>query len=62
MMEKSLITEIINGVELSLGEMSLAQLIQLEDICHHRVVEAQTDYMIVRDVRERRFLNGGPAA
>ena len=61
-MEKSSDTEKINGVGLPLGRMSLAQLIQLEDICHHRVVEAQTDYMIVRDVRERRFLNGGPAA
>lgn len=47
--------EFINGKAMRLGSMSLQTLLAIEDDCRNRFVEAQTDLMIVQDIREGRF-------
>jgi hypothetical protein len=51
--------ERINGIKMDLGKLSLSELQLLEEQCKWRFMEAHTDLVIVRDVRERRF-PGGP--
>jgi len=55
-------TEIINGVAMRLGSMSLETLLGIEAGCRERLAEAQTDLMIVQDVREGRFPDAPEAA
>lgn len=49
--------ERINGVPVALGTLSAAELLDLEEDCIACADEAQADLMILRDVREGRFLN-----
>jgi hypothetical protein len=47
--------EQINGLTLRLGAMTCAELLELETAARERMVEAQTDLMILQDYRERMF-------
>jgi hypothetical protein len=53
-----LCTETINGLEMRLGSLSCADLLQLEAEARERMAEAQTDLMIVQDYRERMYPGG----
>lgn len=48
-------TEVINGVERSLGSMTLQQLEELELEATERLEAARTDCMIIQDYRERLY-------
>ena len=50
--------ERIAGVRIDLGKLSLTEMIKLEKVCQLVFMEAHTDLVIVRDVRERRFPGG----
>jgi hypothetical protein len=54
-----LCSETINGIEVRLGSLSCEQLLQLEAEARDRMVEAQTDLMIIQDVRERLYPEAG---
>jgi hypothetical protein len=50
-----LCAETINRVERRLGTMTCAELLELETDARERMVEAQTDLMILQDYRERTY-------
>lgn len=50
--------EHINNIALPLGTMVYSELVALEEDARSRVVEAQTDAMIIQDYLARRFPGG----
>ncbi len=54
--------EYVNGIAVPLAQMSLRHLLGIEKDTRARLVEAQTDLMIVRDVLDARYPDPGSAA